>query len=105
MLSQYPKFILKYDWGNIAFHNFIKHLFAYNCCIKFHKDIFMQLHSKGNNQQSEDRVNSTETYRGESGEKPRRYGHRGKIPEQKSNGLCCKIENRQMGPHKIAKLL
>jgi hypothetical protein len=23
----------------------------------------------------------TETYRGESGEKPQRYGHRGKIPE------------------------
>ena len=22
-----------------------------------------------------------------------------------SNGLCCKIENRQMGPHKITKLL
>jgi hypothetical protein len=22
-----------------------------------------------------------------------------------SNGLCCKIENQQMGPHKIAKLL
>ena len=29
----------------------------------------------------------------------------GKIPEQNSNGLCCKIENQQMGPHKIAKLL
>jgi hypothetical protein len=28
-----------------------------------------------------------------------------KIPKQNSNGLCCKIENRQMGPHKIAKLL
>jgi hypothetical protein len=25
------------------------------------------------------------------GEKPGRYGHRGKIPEQNSNGLCCKI--------------
>jgi hypothetical protein len=45
----------------------------------------------------------TETYRGESGEEPQRYGHRGKIPEQNSNGLCCKIKNRQMGPHKIAK--
>ena len=32
-------------------------------------------------------------------------GHRGKIPEQNSNGLCCKIKNQQMGPHKIAKLL
>jgi hypothetical protein len=47
----------------------------------------------------------TETYRGESGEKSRRYEHKGKIPEQNSNGLCCKIENQQMGPHKIAKLL
>ena len=47
----------------------------------------------------------SETYRGESGEKPQRYGHRGKIPEQKSNGLCCKIKNQQMELHKIAKLL
>jgi hypothetical protein len=39
------------------------------------------------------------------GEEPQRYGHRGKIPEQNTNGLCCKIKNRQMGPHKIAKLL
>ena len=28
-----------------------------------------------------------------SGEKPQRYGHRGKIAKQNSNGLCCKIEN------------
>jgi hypothetical protein len=28
-----------------------------------------------------------------------------KIPEPNSNGLCCKIENRQMGPHKISKFL
>ena len=28
-----------------------------------------------------------------------------KIPKQNSNGVCCKIKNRQMGPHKIAKLL
>jgi hypothetical protein len=27
------------------------------------------------------------------GKKPRRYGHRGKIPEQKSSGLCFKIKN------------
>jgi hypothetical protein len=51
------------------------------------------------------RTRDTETYRGESGGKPQRYGHRGKIPEQNTNGLCYKIENRQMGPHKIAKLL
>jgi hypothetical protein len=51
------------------------------------------------------KTRDTETYRGESREKPQRYGYRGKIPELKSNGLCCKIENGQMGPHKIAKLL
>jgi hypothetical protein len=51
------------------------------------------------------KTRDTETYRGESGGKPRRYGHRGKIPEQNSNGFCYKIENRQMGPHKIAKIL
>ena len=34
-----------------------------------------------------------ETYRGESGEKPQRYGHRGKIAEQNSNSLCYKIVN------------
>ena len=28
-----------------------------------------------------------------------------KNPEQNSNGLCCNIENQQMGPHKTAKLL
>ena len=32
-------------------------------------------------------------------------GHRGKILDQNNNGLCCKIKNRQMGPHKIAKLM
>ena len=42
------------------------------------------------------KTRDTETYRGKSGGKPQRYGHRGKIPEQNSNGLCCKIENRQM---------
>ena len=47
----------------------------------------------------------TETYRGEIGEKPQTYGHKGKIPEQNTNGLCSKNKNQQMGPHKIAKLL
>jgi hypothetical protein len=28
-----------------------------------------------------------------------------KIPEQNANGLCCKIKNQQMGPHKITKIL
>jgi hypothetical protein len=31
-------------------------------------------------------------------------GTGGKNPEQNSNGLCCKIENQQMAPHKIAEL-
>ena len=35
----------------------------------------------------------TEIYREESGENPQRYGHRGKIPKQNSNGLCYKIKN------------
>ena len=46
----------------------------------------------------------TAIYRGESGEKSRRYGHRVKIPKENSNGLFCKMKNQQMGPHKIAKL-
>jgi hypothetical protein len=33
------------------------------------------------------------------------YMGMGKIPEQNSSGLCCKIKNQQMGPQKIAKLL
>ena len=36
------------------------------------------------------KTRDSETYRGESGEKFRRYGHRRKIPEQNSNGLCVK---------------
>jgi hypothetical protein len=51
------------------------------------------------------KTKDTETYRGESGEEPQRYGQRGKIPEQNSNGLCCKINNRQIRPQKIAKFL
>ena len=51
------------------------------------------------------KTRDTETYREEIGEDPGRYGHRGKIPEQNCIALCCKIENRQMEPHKIAKLL
>jgi hypothetical protein len=55
-------------------------------------------------QRTPHKTRNTEAYRGESGEKPQRIRHRGKIPEQKTNGLCCKIKNQQMGPHKIAKL-
>jgi hypothetical protein len=51
------------------------------------------------------KTRDSETCREESGEKPRRYGHRGQIPEQNSNGLYCKIKNQQIGYDKIAKLL
>ena len=48
------------------------------------------------------KTRDTKIYRGEIGGKPQRWE---KIPEQNSSGLCCKIEKRQMGPHKIAKHL
>ena len=52
------------------------------------------------------KTRDTEIYRGESEEEPQRHGHRGKKnPKRNSNGLCCKMKNQQMGPHKIAKLL
>ena len=41
----------------------------------------------------------------ESREEPETHGHRGNFPEQKTNGFCSKINNRQTGPHKIAKSL
>ena len=44
-------------------------------------------------QRTSHKTRDTETYRGESGEKPGRYGHRGKIPKQNSNGLGYKIKN------------
>jgi hypothetical protein len=47
----------------------------------------------------------TESNRGESGEEPRTHGHWRNFPEQNTNGLCSKINNEQMGPHKISKLL
>jgi hypothetical protein len=43
------------------------------------------LHGSGTPHKARD----TESYKGE---KPRRYGHREKIPEQNSNGLCCQIK-------------
>ena len=49
------------------------------------------------------KTRDTETYRGESREEPRRYGQRGKIPEQNTNALCSKIKNGQIEPHRIAK--
>jgi hypothetical protein len=57
------------------------------------------------NQRTPHKTRDTETYRGKSGEKHGRYGDRGKIPEENTYGLCCKIVNQLMGPHKIAKLL
>jgi hypothetical protein len=44
------------------------------------------------------------TYRGESGEKPRKYGHEEKFLYR--TAMACAIKSRQqMRPHKIAKLL
>ena len=37
------------------------------------------------------KTRDTETYRGESGEKPWRYGHRGKIPEQNIKYIYQKV--------------
>jgi hypothetical protein len=56
-------------------------------------------------QRTPHKTRDTEIYREESGEESLRYGHRGKIPEQNNNDLCCKVKNRQMGPHKTSKLL
>jgi hypothetical protein len=47
------------------------------------------------NQGTPHKTRDTDTYRGESREKLQIYGHRRKIPERNSNGLGCKIENRQ----------
>jgi hypothetical protein len=46
----------------------------------------------------------TESNRRESRERPLTQGQRGTFPEQNINGLCSKLKNQQMGPHKIAKL-
>ena len=47
----------------------------------------------------------TESNNRENGEEPQAHGHRGKFPEQNTNGLYSKINNQQIGPHKITKLL
>jgi hypothetical protein len=39
------------------------------------------------------------------GNSPEDMGTGEKIPEQNSNGLCYKIDNRYIRPYKIAKLL
>ena len=39
------------------------------------------------------------------GEESQTHGHREKVSEHNTNGLFSKIKNRQMGSHKIAKLL
>jgi hypothetical protein len=46
-----------------------------------------------------------ETNRRKNGKEPRTHGHRENFPKQNTSGLCSKISNRQMEPHKIAKLL
>ena len=43
-------------------------------------------------QRSPHKSRDTEINRKESGEKPRRYGHRGKIPEQ--NSMACAVRSR-----------
>ena len=47
----------------------------------------------------------TETNRRESRGKPQTHVHKGKFPEQNTNGLCSNIKSQQIGLHKIAKLL
>jgi hypothetical protein len=44
-----------------------------------------------------------ESNRRESGGKPQTHGHRGKFSEQNTNGLCSKIKNQKMEPHKIGR--
>jgi hypothetical protein len=51
------------------------------------------------------KISYTETTRRESGEESQTHWHRGNFPEQKTNGLFCKIKNVQMGSHNIVKLL
>ena len=43
-------------------------------------------------QKTSHKTRDSEIYGEESGEKPQRYGHRGIIPKQNSNGLCCNIK-------------
>ena len=47
----------------------------------------------------------TDSNRRKIGEEPQTHGHRVKIPEQNTNGLCSKINKQQMGCHKTVKLL
>ena len=51
------------------------------------------------------KTRDTKTYRVENGEDLQTYGHRGKIAEQSTNGLCYKIKNQQVEPHKTAKIM
>ena len=44
------------------------------------------------------KTRDTESYRRESVEDPQIYRHRGKIPEQNDNGLCCKNKSQQVRP-------
>jgi hypothetical protein len=66
-----------------------------SACRKMQIDPFLssctKLKSKSIKEKKKTRY--TETYRGESGEEPRTHGHRVKIPEQNTNGLCCMIKN------------
>ena len=44
-------------------------------------------------QRTPHKTRDTEIYRGESGEEPGTYGHMENVPEQSTNGLCCKIKS------------
>jgi hypothetical protein len=43
-------------------------------------------------QRTAHKTRDTETNRGEIVKEPQRHGHKGKIPEQNTNGVCCKIK-------------
>jgi hypothetical protein len=51
------------------------------------------------------KTRSAETNMKGSGEEPQTHRHRRKIPEQNAHCLYYKIKNKQMGLHKIAKIL
>jgi hypothetical protein len=57
--------------------------------------VFKDLHIK------EDTLNLIEENKGKSSNN---WAQR-KLPEQNTSGLCAKINNQQMGPYKIEKLL
>jgi hypothetical protein len=51
------------------------------------------------------KIRYNESNRKENRKNPQTHGNRGNFPEQNSNGLCSKIKNQEMEPHKFANLL